>query len=53
MSEGKHDTNRNWLNENSTCAKTHPSFKLNSNYVIVWSDIICENIQFYYTILKI
>lgn len=53
MSDGKHLNRRHWQNGNSTCAKTHPNFDLDSNYIIKWNNITYEGTSFYYTILKI
>ncbi|MCQ2960208.1 MAG: hypothetical protein MJ198_08485 [Bacteroidales bacterium] len=53
MSEGKHLNSRHWQNSNSTCARTHRDFDLDSNYTINWNNVVYESITFYYTILKI
>ena len=53
MSEGIHDTNRHWQNPDSSCAKSHPDFQLERNYLVHWEDNIYEGIEFHYCIVEI
>ena len=53
MEEGLHDTVRHWQQPNSTCAKTHPDFELDNNYVIAWNMNVFEGVEFHYCIVEI
>ncbi|MBQ3709620.1 MAG: hypothetical protein II887_02840 [Bacteroidales bacterium] len=53
MEEGSHDMVRHWQQPNSTCAKTHPDFELDNNYVISWNKNVYEGVEFYYCIVEI
>lgn len=53
MAEGLHDRNRHWLQPDSTCARTHPSFDLDNEYTINWCSNIYEGVKFHYCIVEI
>lgn len=44
---------KHWLNPNSTCARMHPNFEVESEYGIEWHSREVEEILFYYCIVKI
>ena len=53
MTEGKHSAIKHWQNEDSACAKTHPSFKVEQEYSIEWHEREIDNILFYYCVVNI
>lgn len=53
MEEGLHDIIRHWQLPNSTCAKTHPNFELDNNYINSWNKNVFENVEFYYCIVEL
>lgn len=53
MSEGIHDTIRHWQNPNSSCARSHPDFELERDYLVHWEGNIYEGVEFHYCIVEI
>lgn len=53
MSEGIHDTYRHWKNPDSSCARSHPDFELERNYLVHWEDNVYEGVEFHYCIVEI
>lgn len=53
MSEGVHDTYRHWKNPDSSCAKSHPDFELERNYLVHWEDNVYEGVEFHYCIVEV
>ncbi len=53
MEEGLHDKIRHWQQPNSTCAKTHPNFELDNDYIISWNKNVYEGVVFHYCIVEI
>ena len=53
MAEGLHDRNRHWQQPNSTCARTHPGFDLDSEYTIHWNHNMYEGVEFHYCIVEV
>jgi len=53
MNEGYHNRCRHWMDEDSTCAKTHKSFDLSKDYYLNWESSKKESIDFYHTILTV
>lgn len=53
MKEGFHGTTRHWQQPESTCAKTHPNFNLDSEYAIHWNHNAYEGVDFHYCIVEI
>lgn len=53
MSEGVHDTYRHWKNPDSSCARSHPDFELERNYLVHWEDNVYEGVEFHYCIVEV
>ena len=53
MEEGTHSTEKHWRLPESTCAKTHPNFDLDHEYVIHWFHNTYEGVEFHYCIIEI
>ena len=53
MDEGKHGTAKHWQNLESTCAKTHPGFEVEQEYLIEWNSRTVDGEDFYYCVAVI
>jgi len=53
MEEGKHGKIKHWQNPETTCARTHPNFELDSEYMIHWNHSKYEGVEFHYCITRI
>ncbi len=53
MAEGVHGRDKQWLDKESTCCKTHPDFEVDQEYSIHWESKTLEDISIYYTLLTI
>lgn len=53
MAEGTHGTKKHWLDNKSTCCRTHPDFEVENDYSIHWELRKVEGIDIYYTLLTI
>lgn len=53
MSDGVHGRQKHWLKPESTCARTHPDFDLDSEYTIQWKHNDFEGVEFHYCIVEI
>ena len=53
MDNGGHGKAKHWLDEKSTCCKTHPNFEVEKEYVVEWSTIRFEDIEFYYCMVSV
>ena len=53
MSDGVHGKQKHWLKPESTCARTHPDFDLDSEYTIQWKHNDFEGVEFHYCIVEI
>jgi hypothetical protein len=51
--EGVHFKHKFWKNENSGCAKEHPNFEVEKEYIIEWKSCFFEGEEFNYCIVKI
>lgn len=52
-SEGSLSKNKSWKNGNSACAKGHPNFEVEKEYIIEWKPCFFEGEPFKYCIVKI
>ena len=53
MEEGLHGKVKHWLHSESTCAKTHPDFNLDHEYMIQWNHNTYEGVEFHYCLVEI
>lgn len=53
MTNGVHSPIKHWKSEDSTCAKTHKSFEVDSEYAIKWNNRLVDGENFYYCIVTI
>ena len=53
MDEGSHGKEKQWLDKESTCCKTHPDFEVEKEYTIHWDSREVEGVTIYYAILTI
>ena len=53
MVNGVHDKIKYWCNPESTCAKTHPNFKVEQEYCVEWHSRDVDNVGFYYCMVTI
>ena len=51
-SEGSLSKNKSWKNGNSACAKGHPNFEVEKEYIIEWKSCFFEGEPFKYCIVK-
>ena len=48
-----HSKRKHWANPESTCAKMHPNFEVEKEYVINWHERTVDSVDFYYCITVI
>ena len=51
MEEGSHGREKHWLDEDSYCCKTHPSFEVEKDYSIHWESRDIEGVRCFYSIV--